>query len=82
MAQLGPSGVGGGGRGVGWISSPRVGVLGSLTTQDGDRIGGGGSPQHMRSDLVEKGTGLKPETQAGWGSGEGRGRDGCKRRGP
>lgn len=36
----------------------------------GDRIGGGGvAAARLRSDLVEKGTGLKPETQAGWGAG-------------
>ena len=76
------------------VPALRVGVLSSLTTQDGGSYRGRESrvdAARLRSDLVENGTGLKPGTQAGWGSGEGAERalgrgvggtgDGCKRRG-
>lgn len=69
--------------------------MSSLTTQDGGSNRGRESrvaAARLRSDLVENVTGLKPGTQAGWGSGEGGKRalgpgggglagDGCKRRG-
>ena len=77
------------------VPAPGVGVLSSLTTQDGGSNRGRESrvaAARLRSDLVENVTGLKPGTQAGWGSGEGGKRalgpgggglagDGCKRRG-